>query len=116
MSEELSIAEESSDYPDFNFTLCQLPELEHVIGKTPPSPLSHIVLPRPCSELQNYCRKMLAQGDEGGGGVPTYVMTVIQIFYALVCICGLVGNSLVIYVVLRWDKPPFLLPHLPSNL
>ena len=34
MSEELSIAEESSDYPDFNFTLCQLPELEHVIGKT----------------------------------------------------------------------------------
>ena len=49
---------------------------------------------------------MLAQADEGGGGVPTYVMTVIQIFYALVCICGLVGNSLVIYVVLRWDKPP----------
>ena len=34
MSEELSLAEESSDYPDFNFTLCQLPELEHVIGET----------------------------------------------------------------------------------
>ena len=105
MSEELSIAEESSDYPDFNFTLCQLPELEHVIGKTSPLPPSpHSVtqyLPRLCSELQNYCRKMLAQADEGGGGVPTYVMTVIQIFYALVCICGLVGNSLVIYVVLR---------------
>ena len=33
MSEELSLAEESSDYPDFNFTLCQLPELEHVIGE-----------------------------------------------------------------------------------
>ena len=41
---------------------------------------------------------------EGGGGPPTYVMTVIQIFYALVCICGLVGNSLVIYVVLRFSK------------
>ena len=33
MSEELTIAEEYPDYPDFNFTLCQLPELEHVIGK-----------------------------------------------------------------------------------
>jgi len=86
MSEELILAEESPDYPDFNFTLCQLPELEHVI------------------ELQNYCRKMLPLGDEGGGGVPTYVMTVIQIFYALVCVCGLVGNSLVIYVVLRFSK------------
>ena len=43
-------------------------------------------------------------GGGGGGGLstlPTYVMTIIQIFYALVCICGLVGNSLVIYVVLR---------------
>ena len=57
---------------------------------------------------------MLPEGDEGGGGLPTYVMTVIQIFYALVCICGLVGNSLVIYVVLRWDKPP-LPPSLPPN-
>ena len=45
---------------------------------------------------------MLPLDEEGGGGgVPTYVMTVIQIFYALVCVCGLVGNSLVIYVVLR---------------
>ena len=33
MSEELILAEESPDYPDFNFTLCHLPELEHVIGK-----------------------------------------------------------------------------------
>ena len=57
---------------------------------------------------------MLPEGDEGGGGLPTYVMTVIQIFYALVCICGLVGNSLVIYVVLRWDKPP-LPPSLPPS-
>ena len=102
MSEELSIAEESSDYPDFNFTLCQLPELEHVIGKTiTPTSSMVLLIPRLCPELQNYCRKMLPLGDEGGGGVPTYVMTVIQIFYALVCVCGLVGNSLVIYVVLR---------------
>ena len=86
MSSELSIAEQSDDYSaNFNFTLCDLPELENV------------------TELQSYCRSMLppAEGDGGGGGPPTYVMTVIQIFYALVCICGLVGNSLVIYVVLR---------------
>ena len=47
----------------------------------------------------------------GGGGVstlPPYVMIIIQIFYALVCICGLVGNSLVIYVVLRYTS------HIPN--
>ena len=87
MSSELSIAEQSEDYSaNFNFTLCDLPELENV------------------SELQSYCRSMLPLAGEGGGGPPTYVMTVIQIFYALVCICGLVGNSLVIYVVLRFSK------------
>ena len=33
--------------------------------------------------------------------LPGGFMTVIQIFYALVCIVGLCGNTLVIYVVLR---------------
>ena len=28
----------------------------------------------------------------------------VQVFYALVCLCGLVGNTLVIYVVLRFSK------------
>lgn len=32
------------------------------------------------------------------------VMLLIQIFYALVCLLGLFGNSLVIYVVLRYSK------------
>ena len=42
---------------------------------------------------------MLKRG--GPPGLPVFVMTIIQIFYALVCIGGLVGTSLVIYVVLR---------------
>ena len=49
------------------------------------------------SELQMQC--LLRRG--GPPGLPVFVMTIIQIFYALVCIGGLVGNSLVIYVVLR---------------
>lgn len=31
-------------------------------------------------------------------------MVVIQIFYALICVLGLCGNTLVIYVVLRYSK------------
>ena len=35
MSSELSIAEQSEDYSDnFNFSLCELPELENVSGMT----------------------------------------------------------------------------------
>jgi ABC-type tungstate transport system substrate-binding protein len=34
----------------------------------------------------------------------TWFMVVIQIFYALICILGLCGNTLVIYVVLRYSK------------
>ena len=61
---------------------------------------------------------MERRGGGGGGGLstlPTYVMTIIQIFYALVCICGLVGNSLVIYVVLRWDNQTNI-SGLPSSI
>jgi len=40
-------------------------------------------------------------GGGGGGQLPWILMTIIQIFYALVCVVGLCGNTLVIYVVLR---------------
>lgn len=36
--------------------------------------------------------------------VSPVVMTLIQVFYGIVCVCGLLGNSLVIYVVLRFSK------------
>lgn len=36
--------------------------------------------------------------------LPTSLMAIIQIFYAVVCLVGLCGNSLVIYVVLRYSK------------
>ena len=39
-----------------------------------------------------------------GQGLPASLMVIIQIFYALVCIVGLCGNTLVIYVVLRFSK------------
>ena len=37
-------------------------------------------------------------------GLPASLMVVIQVFYALVCVVGLCGNTLVIYVVLRFSK------------
>jgi len=40
----------------------------------------------------------------GGPAVPHAVMSIIQIFYGLVCLLGLIGNSLVIYVVMRFSK------------
>ena len=81
MSAELSIAEEVNFWQNFNFSICDRPELANV------------------TELKALC----AQGHQSSG-VPTYVMTIIQIIYAIVCICWLVGNSLVIYVVLRFSK------------
>ena len=39
-----------------------------------------------------------------GQDLPPSLLTIIQIFYALVCISGLCGNTLVIYVVLRFSK------------
>jgi len=81
MSAELSIAEEENFLKHFNFSICDIPELSNL------------------TELQEICSQ-----NHQSPGVPTYVMTIIQIFYALVCICGLVGNSLVIYVVLRFSK------------
>ena len=81
MSAELSIAEEENFWQTFNFSICDRPELANV------------------TELKAICSQV-----HQSVGVPTYVMTIIQIFYAIVCICGLVGNSLVIYVVLWFSK------------
>ncbi|CAB4065946.1 ASTC-R [Lepeophtheirus salmonis] len=39
-----------------------------------------------------------------GSPLPMGLMTIIQIFYGLVCMVGLCGNTLVIYVVLRYSK------------
>lgn len=36
--------------------------------------------------------------------LPTIFVTFVQVFYALVCLVGLCGNTLVIYVVLRYSK------------
>ncbi len=43
-------------------------------------------------------------GGEASPQLPVALMTVIQVFYALVCVVGLCGNTLVIYVVLRYSK------------
>merc|ERR1719278_2025612 len=51
------------------------------------------------TELAEMCGHLLAAPI-----IPDYVMTIIQVFYALVCMLGLLGNSLVIYVVLRFSK------------
>jgi len=89
MSAELSLAEadtpETEDFWSyFNESVCDIPELENI------------------TELQLQC--LMRRGSAGTPSLPTWVMTVIQIFYALVCLAGLVGNSLVIYVVLRFSK------------
>jgi hypothetical protein len=39
-----------------------------------------------------------------GGRLPMPLLVIIQILYAMVCILGLCGNTLVIYVVLRYSK------------
>ena len=59
------------------------------------------------AELQLQC--LMRRGSAGTPSLPTWVMTVIQIFYALVCLAGLVGNSLVIYVVLRYDPEKYFM-------
>lgn len=84
MMSELSLAEEDHLMANFNFSLCT--SLDQAL-------VANI------SELAALC-------DHFGGGpsVPPYIMTIIQIFYGLVCLGGLVGNSLVIYVVMRFSK------------
>jgi len=90
MSDELSLMEEDTTDVDIwqyvNETFCDNPELENI------------------TEFQLLCNERRGGGGGGVSTLPSYVMIIIQIFYALVCICGLVGNSLVIYVVLRFSK------------
>lgn len=43
-------------------------------------------------------------GFSGGHSLPGSLMAVIQVFYGLICVLGLCGNTLVIYVVLRFSK------------
>ena len=54
------------------------------------------------------CAAWLGAMEAAGGPpppmLPVALMTVIQVFYALVCVVGLCGNTLVIYVVLRYSK------------
>merc|ERR1719430_3054424 len=71
----------------FNISLCSIPEV---------AASNH-------SEVSEMCATWLQIGREGPV-IPEYIMTVIQIFYALGCLLGLLGNSLVIYVVLRFSK------------
>ena len=50
-------------------------------------------------EMIEECQAHFASQD-----LPASLLVIIQIFYALVCISGLCGNTLVIYVVLRFSK------------
>merc|ERR1719483_1488631 len=84
MTSELSLAEENHFLENFNFSLCTTLDEELVAN---------------ISELSEICH-MYGRHTP----LPAYIMTVIQIFYGLVCVLGLVGNSLVIYVVLRFSK------------
>ena len=52
-------------------------------------------------EAHNLTAECLAQPNQK---LPVAFMTFIQICYALICIVGLCGNSLVIFVVLRYSK------------
>ena len=79
-------AEDYSDYSGMgggNFT-CDADEMERYLNATPGSSLQ--AWREACAEpLQPF-------------------MVVIQVFYALICVLGLCGNTLVIYVVLRYSK------------
>ena len=67
----------------FNRTLCLYPELENI------------------TELVELCSSFDAGIQEP---FSPYLLNFIQIFYGFVCFFGLLGNSLVIYVVLRFSK------------
>ena len=61
-----------------------------------------------CERL-NYSDLIARNLTDFCGGMPDHIlpkslMVIIQVFYALVCIVGLCGNTLVIYVVLRYSK------------
>jgi hypothetical protein len=45
-----------------------------------------------------------AELSRGGGFTPWWSQVIVQILYGLVCLIGLGGNTLVIYVVVRYSK------------
>ena len=108
MSDELSLMEEDTTDVDIwqyvNETFCDNPELENITGKKNIQFFSIHDYDESCLEFQLLCNERRGGGGGGVSTLPSYVMIIIQIFYALVCICGLVGNSLVIYVVLRYPS------------
>ena len=56
-------------------------------------------------ELQNMTEGFnLVEACTNHQNIPSIFGTFLQIFYALVCLVGLCGNTLVIYVVLRYSK------------
>ena len=90
MAEELMTIEEEhffppllEEEPDFNMTL---PEMCHTFNGTILEALN----------LTEVCANRPA--------LPPIFVTFVQVFYALVCMVGLCGNTLVIYVVLRYSK------------
>ncbi|XP_023343124.1 somatostatin receptor type 2 isoform X2 [Eurytemora carolleeae] len=85
MVSELSLAEQyvlQEHMLNLNLSLCDVPVEMHNI-----------------SNLSALC-----SSNHPPSTLPPPVMSIIQIFYGLICLLGLLGNSLVIYVVLRFSK------------
>ena len=98
MAEELEMVEGSPDYElesqngylrEFNMTLMQICRISN----------SSIL-----NTLQNFTDVDLIEACTNRPILPPIFGTFVQIFYALVCLVGLCGNTLVIYVVLRYSK------------
>ena len=98
MAEELQMVEGSPDYElesqngyltEFNMTLLQI---------------CHISNSSILNQLQNLSDVDLIEACTNRPILPPIFGTFVQIFYALVCLVGLCGNTLVIYVVLRYSK------------
>lgn len=85
MEEERDNMMDQNPFQGFNFSYCLIPEV---------ASSNH-------SLLSSLCQGWLQQR---ASHPPDYLMIAIQFFYALVCLLGLLGNSLVIYVVLRFSK------------
>jgi phosphoribosylformylglycinamidine (FGAM) synthase PurS component len=84
LQRQLLFMQQSSNVT-INTSICHIPEVAAMA-------VNH-------TELAEMCGHLLAAPI-----IPDYVMIIIQVFYALVCMLGLLGNSLVIYVVLRFSK------------
>jgi len=83
MADQSGIMEEEQFWAGLNRSICAFPEVANL------------------TELSDFCSP---ESRSSVSPLSFYVMIIIQIFYCIICICGLVGNSLVIYVVLRYSK------------